>query len=69
LFKEAIGEAVWQYVQRQRLALASELLRTTNHSIAKIAEQAGYAAASHLAAAFKAAFGLTPGKYRKATRV
>jgi AraC-like DNA-binding protein len=68
LFKRATGETIWRYVQRRRLDRARNLLRTTSHNLGDIAEQVGYSSTPHFAVAFKAAYGMAPGKYRTANR-
>ncbi len=53
---------------RQRLAAARELLRTTNLSVGEVAWQVGLHDVSYFTALFQKHEGLTPGRYRKSVR-
>lgn len=67
-FKEAVGITASDYLQKQRLHTARELLRTSNLSIHEVAAQSGYQDSSYFCARFKAAMGQTPLAYRKSVR-
>lgn len=67
-FKDAVGITAGDYLQKQRLHTARELLRTSNLSIHEVAAQAGYQDSSYFCARFKAAMGQTPLAYRKSVR-
>jgi len=60
LFKKSTGMAPHQYLVRQRVLRARELLRMGGTSIASVALEVGFCDQSHLAAHFKRTFGLTP---------
>lgn len=67
-FKQATGITATEYLQRQRLNNAKELLRTSNLAIAEIAEQCGYQDVSYFCARFKRWTSQTPLLYRKSVR-
>lgn len=53
-----------QYLTCWRLCLASDLLRDTDHTLAVVARQVGYANAYALSAAFTRFYGVRPGEFR-----
>ncbi len=53
------------YLRQLRLKRAAQLLRTTNLTVAAIAEQCGFGSIETFHRVFKAAYGLTPGRLRK----
>ena len=65
-FKVAFGVAPYQYVLRERLARARELLRTTSMPIASIAFATGFSSQSHLTTALRRSIGTPPLAYRQA---
>ena len=67
-FKQALGITASEFLQRQRLTIARELLRTSNLSINEIAAQTGHQDSSYFCARFKAFMGQTPLAYRKSVR-
>ena len=64
-FKELIGSTPQEFLIRQRLTNAAELLRITNQPIKNIAEQCGYPNQLHFSQAFKKYYGLAPKEWRK----
>ncbi|WP_040949973.1 AraC family transcriptional regulator [Gorillibacterium massiliense] len=66
LFKERTGQTFHDFVQRQRIMTACELLRTTSHKLDAIAAMAGYRDLQSFCRVFKRIEGKTPGQYRKA---
>jgi transcriptional regulator GlxA family with amidase domain len=64
-FRELVGESPLRYVTRTRLAHAAALLRATDAPLAQIAARTGYATAFSFGKAFKRAFGIAPGAYRR----
>ena len=64
-FKEETGLTVHQYLNRQRVGRAKQLLLSTALPVSKIAEQTGFSGSSHLAAVFKAMTGQAPRDYRR----
>ena len=65
LFVRLIGFSPKQYVMRNRLARARELLENTTMSVSQIAEQVGFSDASNFIRSFKAHYGATPFSIRK----
>lgn len=63
-FKQVAGLTLVAYINHVRLAQAVRLLRQTNHSIADIACEVGFADQSYFDRRFKAAFGLSPMAFR-----
>ena len=61
----AYGVPVHRFLIQQRLQRARELIRTTRMPIQQIAQSVGYEGMSQFSAAFKQAYGTTPGRYRK----
>lgn len=63
-FTGLVGEPPISYLTGWRIALAADLLRTTNQTIEAIAHQVGYAGAFGLSVAFKRIRNLTPSQHR-----
>jgi AraC family transcriptional regulator, arabinose operon regulatory protein len=64
-FKEEVGITPGQFLERERLARAAQLLRLTTHPIAAIAEEVGFSSPIHFSLRFKKAFALSPREFRK----
>jgi AraC family transcriptional regulator, transcriptional activator of pobA len=67
-FHQATGRTFSDYVRHVRLFRVRELLATTDLAVQIIAVQAGFATASHLAAAFRKSYGLSPAAWRRSNR-
>ena len=65
LFKQATGLAPHQYLLQCRIEKARQLLLSTNHTAADIANQLGFCDQSHLTTHFKRTFGVTPKAFRQ----
>ncbi|MCA9891038.1 MAG: helix-turn-helix transcriptional regulator [Anaerolineae bacterium] len=65
LFREATGESPHQFVIRQRVEYAENLLRTSKLALAEVAIASGFADQSHLTQVFKRHTGLTPKAFRR----
>lgn len=63
-FKAVYGQSLAAHIKEHRMALASELLRGTDLSIAEIAERVGYENQSKFSAEFKKYTGKLPSEYR-----
>lgn len=59
------GKPLSDLVSEKRLALAKELLITTDLSISEIAEKSNFHSANYFYLTFKKAYGITPLSYRK----
>ena len=68
-FRDVLGETPYQYLRRQRLALARRMLAGEPEAkIYTIAQQAGFASAKQLSIAFQQDFGMSPREYRRSTK-
>lgn len=67
-FKQQVGMSWSDYVRTHRMHLASRRLLETDHSVATIASELGFATPSHFGELFRHRFDMTPGKYRRAGR-
>jgi AraC-like DNA-binding protein len=65
-FAEVVGEPPMTFLTAWRLALAADLLREPDTTIATVAQQVGYSSAFALSAAFKRVRGVTPKDHRAA---
>ncbi len=65
LFTFAYGMTIAEYIRRRKLADSLEMLLKSDFSILEIALVYGFEYEQSFARAFKAEFGMTPGKYRK----
>ena len=63
-FTALVGEPPMTYVAGWRIALAADLLRTSEITVETIAHQVGYANAFALSVAFKRIRGVSPKQYR-----
>jgi len=59
LFKQVYGVVPQEYRSRRRMALARELIASSDLTVKEIAAQLGFSQVSHFSAAFKTAFGHT----------
>lgn len=64
LFKAEHGISVPSYIANVRIENAKKMLRQTDKSIAKIAEETGFLSSTVFIRTFKKAEGITPGVYR-----
>lgn len=65
LFTFAYGISVADYIRKRKLTNSLPILLDKNKSILEIAIASGFEYEQSFARAFKAEFGITPGKYRK----
>ncbi|MET0407535.1 MAG: AraC family transcriptional regulator [Hyphomicrobium sp.] len=63
-FRAATGFRPHEYVLRQRIALARELIATTSNSMVVVAGNAGFQTQAHFATIFKRFEGVTPTEWR-----
>jgi AraC-like DNA-binding protein len=62
-FKLMFGTSPYRYLLMRRLELARQRIHL-GHPLADVADETGFADQAHFTRAFKAAFGLTPARYR-----
>lgn len=65
LFKQSTGFSPRQYIIRQRVQKARQLLLNSELSLADISIECGFHSQSHFGKSFKDLMGLTPGHYRQ----
>jgi AraC-like DNA-binding protein len=66
-FAELVGEPPIAFLTGWRLALAADLLRSPDTTIAAVAHQVGYSTPFALSSAFKRAYGVSPNVHRSAS--
>jgi AraC-like DNA-binding protein len=64
-FRTLTGDSPIRYVTRCRLVRAGRRLRTSDATLTEIAARAGYESEFSFSRAFKRAFGVAPGVYRR----
>ncbi len=67
-FKQLVGITPMRYVTEWRMQEAADLLKTTELSIAAIAEQCGYTSEVAFRKAFRSVIGVPPGQFRRMGR-
>ncbi len=67
-FKNALNLSPLQYVQRHRMTTAKDMLKSSNLSIAEIANYTGLQDPQHFSRLFKKTFGVPPNQYRTTVR-
>jgi AraC-like DNA-binding protein len=65
-FARAFGETPHQYLLTRRMERAAALLRTTDHSVARICFEVGLSSVGSFTSSFKRVHGCTPTAYRAA---
>jgi AraC-like DNA-binding protein len=63
LFRRAFGTTAHRYIIGQRVAEAARMLGSGDDNLAGIALRIGFCSQSHFTAAFRQAYGVTPGRY------
>ena len=64
VFKESTGMSPLQFVVRERITRAQQLIRETSRSLIEIALDVGYTSPSHFAQVFRRVVGVTPTEFR-----
>jgi AraC family transcriptional regulator len=64
VFKETTGMTPLQFVTRQRITRAQQLIRETSRSLIDVGLEVGYASPSHFAQVFRRVVGVTPTEFR-----
>ncbi|MFD2327800.1 bifunctional transcriptional activator/DNA repair enzyme AdaA [Cohnella sp. GCM10020058] len=65
IFKRIAGVTPVEYVQRTRIARATELLETTSMPMAEIADAVGFGSVPYFITVFKQRTGTTPSEFRR----
>lgn len=68
LFKRATGQTPGQFVRQHRIGVAKHLLLESDHSVARIARETGYADAFYFSRLFTTMEGTAPSHFRKFSR-
>ncbi len=66
VFKETTGMSPLQFVTRERITRAQQLIRETSRSLIEIALDVGYTSPSHFAQVFRRVVGVRPTEFRSA---
>ncbi len=66
VFKRATGMTPLQFVTRERMLQAQQLIRETSHSLIEIALEVGHTSPSHFAHVFRRTVGMAPTQFRNA---
>ena len=66
-FAGVVGEPPLAYLTRWRMTVAGRLLRESDMTLAAVARRVGYTSEFAFAKAFKRAYGIAPGAYRRAS--
>ena len=66
VFKQATGMTPLQFVTRERMLQAQQLIRETSRSLIEIALEVGYTSPSHFAQVFRRTVGMAPTEFRNA---
>ena len=69
LFRADMGTSPERFVAQVRLEKAKSLLESSFLSVKEVMSEVGIADAGHFARSFKAAYGVTPAKYREKSQV
>jgi AraC-like DNA-binding protein len=67
-FRRHYGCTVSDYIRTLRIDDACKLLRSSDQTVAQIAQDAGFFDESHFSRVFRRRMGISPGKYRLASR-
>ena len=65
LFKEAVRTSIREMLSRRRLMEAATLLTTTHARVSEISYRVGFRDVSNFNHAFRKAFSVSPGEYRR----
>lgn len=68
IFKKETGVSICDFIRREKLKAAANMLRFSDYSCSDIAEYFGFASQSHFIQLFRVEYGETPNKYRNRFR-
>ncbi len=64
-FSRTLGRPAMEFLRQTRLRRAAVLLRSTPDPVQSVAEAVGFSSRSHFSTAFRAAYGVDPGTFRR----
>lgn len=64
IFKRETGTSISEFIRREKLKAAANMLRFSDYSCSDISEYFGFASQSHFIKLFSQEYGVTPNKYR-----
>lgn len=67
-FREQFGVSPLEYINRERIKLAKQLMADQQNSITQVSHQCGFTDVNYFVRLFKKAEGVTPGSYRTCIR-
>ncbi len=67
IFHKETGLSPWEYLNRYRIYLASQMLLHTNATVFEVSEKCGFQDQAYFCRVFKKIHGVPPGKFRSAT--
>jgi AraC family transcriptional regulator len=67
-FRAGCGETLGARLRRIRAERAAAMIRTTEAPLIEVAADCGFSHQAHMTRVFRALFGVTPGRYRRAAR-
>ena len=65
-FERVVGASPSDWVTGWRMTVAGEILRTTDHGLAQVAQRVGYASEAAFCRVFRRTYGSTPTEWRRA---
>jgi AraC family transcriptional regulator len=69
VFKETTGATPLQFITRERITRAQQLIRETSRSLIEVGLEVGYSSPSHFAQVFRRVVGVTPSEFRSVTEL
>ncbi|MDE6891749.1 MAG: AraC family transcriptional regulator [Lachnospiraceae bacterium] len=69
IFKEEEEVTIGQYIQREKIKRAKNILKYSDRSLTEVGDYLGYSSQSHFGTVFKKETGMTPRQYRDANHV
>ncbi|MOA48585.1 Bifunctional transcriptional activator/DNA repair enzyme AdaA [compost metagenome] len=65
LYKTETGEGISEYIQKQRMLKAVEMLKNNSLKIYEISEHMGFKNAAYFSKLFREEYGMTPNEFRE----
>lgn len=68
-FKEIEGITIQQYMIKEKIEAAANMMKYSNNSLAEIAEYLNFSSQSHMGQYFRKEYGMTPQEYRRRNKI